>query len=95
MHAALRSVAGEPITVRRPGKDALTLVAPQGLTRIASDGDDENALTTVLADWIVDTAAYDFGDGPTFPRRGDEIDWIDPDAVKRTFHVLPRDDDRC
>lgn len=95
MFAALRTVAGETITVRRPGKDAITIAAVLGSTPIETIGDDGNNVTTQAADWIASAAAYAFEGSPTLPKRGDEIDWIDQLGAKRTFHVLPRGEDRC
>ena len=95
MHAALRGLAGEAITIRRKGKDAIKTTGVAGGTPIETIGDDGVAITSQAADWIVSAAAYNFGDGPVLPQRNDEIDWIDAAGVTHTYTVLPRGEDRC
>jgi hypothetical protein len=96
LSGGLKSAAGESTTYRR-GNDSIdgAVGVPVRVRHEEYVADDDVNLTARERDWIY--WAEDLAkDGQRWePQRGDEIDWIDPLGVKRTYQVLPRAGDRC
>jgi len=96
LNACLKSSGGENTTYRR-GNDSIHGIAgvPARMRHDEYAAEDDVNFTARERDWIY--WAEDLAkDGQRWePQRGDEIDWIDPLGVKRTYQVLPRAGDRC
>jgi len=93
LSSALKTSAGQA-TIYRRGNDSIEVVGAPVRSQHDVYGEEETNLTARERDWIY--WADDLtSDGQRWePQRHDEIDWIDPLGVKRTYQVLPRPDDR-
>lgn len=88
----LIAAAPTEITYTRAGKSPLTFNALVG--RVSPEryalADGRAQIEVEPADWLIPSAALDFGDGPTEPLIGDRIECED-----RLYEALPRDGEPC